>query len=727
MLDGCRQMSVVVLFAIMGVATARASESPLVTLFAETSQTHEAAGLARGGVVAVVRDGDNNKPLRVPIQISGTAINGADYQTIAPEVRFAAGESICRIRIVPTDDDIDEGPETVVLSVLPDVLASAVTLPQYRLGPPSRRSITVTIAGEMASQSAARAFVLTQSTQPALFAGDAVLRTSVAVSDPNLPFSNADAIAVPHATNPWDIALQWPLSRGLVASDEVLVSLFARVTDATPGTLTIRLQNDHAPYGGSEQTFAVSEHWQSILFRATIPGDMRSGPASLSVRVGRQPQHIQIGGLQFWNFSSSPPPHLPQPIHSYAGRQADASWRMNLAKRIEQARCEQVLIPIDDVDLHRSALRLRLVKADYEIGTAINSDYVAETAGDHVATADAQNYRDIVKRYFDRVTDENSQQWVMWEQDPKRAMETAAWANQHGLTLRGHSVLWGDPVNWPSPPNLWKEYQATEAERGSQAAMMQMRARVAAHVRNNTLVALAGNISGTDQPIISEWDVVNHPILHDEMWEITGSEFLRAAIREARLLANPKTKFFINEDQVLSLPEHPNADPLYRLIKSFMAAGLPIDGVGFQSHFHSERLPSIASIESTIERFAQLGLQLHVTEFDIDDAEIDEQTQADFTRDFLDLLAAHESVTATTLWGFWEGEHWRSEEGAALYDRNWNLRPNGQVFHDHVDRDWKAITLDAHDPSLILRRGHYELEITDESGRKRIIKFLTKK
>jgi endo-1,4-beta-xylanase len=727
MRDCWRRLSVVVLFAITCGETARAGEPPLITLFAETSQTHEAASLARGGVVAVVRDGDLSEPLIVPIQVSGTATNDHDYQFIAPVVEFAAGESIRRIRIVPTDDDLDEGPETVVLSLAPDIFASSGTQPMYRLGPPSRQRVTVTIAGEIPSHSHVRALVLKQSTQLALFEGDAGLRTSVAVNDPDLPFLNADAITVRHAANPWDIALQWSLSPGLAAGDEVLVSLFARVTDAAPGTLTIRLQNDHAPYAGSEKTFAVSEIWQSFLFRATLPDEVRRGPASLSVRVGRQPQQIQIGGLQFWNFGSSPPPHLPQPIYSYAGRQADASWRTNLAKRIEQARCDKVLIPIDDVDLHNASLRLRLVKADYEIGTAINSDYVAATAGDHFATADAQTYREIVTRYFDRVTDENSQQWVMWEQNPQRAIETAAWANQQGLTLRGHSVLWGDPVKWPSPPSLWKEYQATEAARGTQAAMLQMRARVAAHVRNNTLVALAGNIPGTEQPIISEWDVVNHPIVHDEMWEITGWEFLRAAVREARMLANSKTKFFINEDQVLSLPEHPNADPLYRLIESFLAAKLPIDGIGFQSHFHSDRLPAIASIQSVIERFARLGLQLHVTEFDIDDAAIDEQTQADFTRDFLDLLAAHDSVTATTLWGFWEGEHWRSEEGAALYDRNWNLRANGQAFIDHVDRDWKAITLAADNPSQILRRGHYELEITDESGTKRIKKFLAKK
>jgi hypothetical protein len=47
-------------------------------------------------------------------------------------------------------------------------------------------------------------------------------------------------------------------------------------------------------------------------------------------------------------------------------------------------------------------------------------------------------------------------------------------------------------------------------------------------------------------------------------------------------------------------------------------------------------------------------------------------------------------------WGFWEGSHWKPR--AAFWDRNWNVRPNGQVWLDLFEREWttdETVTTDA--------------------------------
>ncbi|EMI52671.1 endo-1,4-beta-xylanase [Rhodopirellula sallentina] len=737
------------------MAGSQEGDMPLVRLHAEVSQTTEASGFAFPARVALIRSGNTSEPLAVRLSIEGTATNGDDYERLSPIVKFSSGQEFQYVRIQPIEDDRLEGPETIVLRLLPntenDLRESGGLTPEiengatYRLGAPSSREVTITIAGEVTERQRGEAFVFGQKARAPQWTGDSQSHRRTRVDGIGLPFALVDRVSVVGAENPWDDSLSWPLESSVEKGDEVLVSLFARVMEDSTGEqsgnaegkLTVRLQHDQAPYVGIEETFTVGETWQPLLLRTRLSDAIPAGESSLSVRVGYGRQTLEIAGFQFWNFGKERHPFLPQGIFSYEGREADASWRSGVAERIRQTRSESVRFYVDTPPGAERSYRYRLKKAEYEIGTAVNSRWVAATAGEMWASEDAKKYRSVVKKYFDRVTDENAQQWAAWEQNPKRAIETAEWAIDNGLTLRGHSVLWGDPVDWPSPPDLWKDYQEILVTRGGgvRVGMMEMRRRVAAHIRQNALVALSGSIEGTDDPIIAQWDVLNHPILHDEMWEITGWEFLRAAIREVRTLAHPKTELFVNEDQVLSLPGHPNARPLHELISDFLDAGLPIDGVGFQCHFKSERLPSIASIESTIRRFTGLGLKLHVTEFDIDDQHIDRQTQADFTRDFLELIASEPSFTSTTVWGFWEGEHWRSEEGTAMWDQQWNLLPHGQVLIDHLDRDWKPLRfrpvssesagaekLPADATAVAtqtLRRGNYEVDELDALGRVR--------
>ena len=54
-----------------------------------------------------------------------------------------------------------------------------------------------------------------------------------------------------------------------------------------------------------------------------------------------------------------------------------------------------------------------------------------------------------------------------------------------------------------------------------------------------------------------------------------------------------------------------------KLIAGLMERGVPIDGIGTQSHFQLD-YPSADEIEKTIDEFAALGLKVVVTELDVD-------------------------------------------------------------------------------------------------------------
>ena len=57
------------------------------------------------------------------------------------------------------------------------------------------------------------------------------------------------------------------------------------------------------------------------------------------------------------------------------------------------------------------------------------------------------------------------------------------------------------------------------------------------------------------------------------------------------------------------------SDTLYEVVKGFIADGVPIDAIGFQCHFTLGQIPT--DLEANLQRFAALGLDVAVTELDI--------------------------------------------------------------------------------------------------------------
>jgi hypothetical protein len=64
----------------------------------------------------------------------------------------------------------------------------------------------------------------------------------------------------------------------------------------------------------------------------------------------------------------------------------------------------------------------------------------------------------------------------------------------------------------------------------------------------------------------------------------------------------------------------------------------------------------------------------------------DEQLQADFLRDFLTVAFSHPGISSFLMWGFWESQH--RLPNAALYRKDWSIKPNGQAWLDLVKKAW---------------------------------------
>ncbi len=86
------------------------------------------------------RDDPTNLTLQVYCQLGGSASNGVDYAAIPSWITVPAGVREVPIAVTPIDDALVEGPETVVLRLLPSPM---VPMPGYLIGVPSNAVVTI--------------------------------------------------------------------------------------------------------------------------------------------------------------------------------------------------------------------------------------------------------------------------------------------------------------------------------------------------------------------------------------------------------------------------------------------------------------------------------------------------------------------------------------------------------------------------------------------------------
>lgn len=308
-------------------------------------------------------------------------------------------------------------------------------------------------------------------------------------------------------------------------------------------------------------------------------------------------------------------------------------------------------------------------KDDFLIGTAVGGNLFAETA---------QPLRDLVAREFNAVTPTNAMKWGPiepregdWQWTlPDRIVEFGA---AHGMTIVGHTLVWHSQTpNW-----LFKDAAGAAL---SKDALLK---RIESHIQT-----LVGRYKGR----IAIWDVVNEAIDEDEkgwrrspFFTIAGPEFMERAFRWAHD-ADPKATLLYNDYN-----EHNPGRRrfLVEIIRDYQKRGVPIHGVGFQGHVGLD-YPDLGEYEKSLEAVAALGLQVHVTELDVDvlprasaytgaeistnfelresldpwktglPPEMQEKLTARYRQLFTLFLKHRATIARVSTWGTFDGESWKN-------------------------------------------------------------------
>ncbi|HVL40101.1 MAG TPA: endo-1,4-beta-xylanase [Fimbriimonadaceae bacterium] len=226
----------------------------------------------------------------------------------------------------------------------------------------------------------------------------------------------------------------------------------------------------------------------------------------------------------------------------------------------------------------------------------------------------------------------------------------ANFARNNGMKLRGHTLVWHqqNPA-WLTTGRLTAEQLAKTMEE---------------HIE-----VVAGRFRDT----IYAWDVVNEAFNDDGTMRSTiwydqpgigmagqGTAYLERAFRLARQ-ADPKALLFYNDYDAEMLGA--KSDAIYAMCRDFRDRGIPLDGIGFQGHLIMQMNTGEAldSVQANFERFANLGLVIHVTELDIRLSSGTPEAfaeQADFYRKFVELCRRQDAVKLIQMWGISDRDSW---------------------------------------------------------------------
>ncbi|CUA71762.1 Endo-1,4-beta-xylanase C [Rhizoctonia solani] len=130
----------------------------------------------------------------------------------------------------------------------------------------------------------------------------------------------------------------------------------------------------------------------------------------------------------------------------------------------------------------------------------------------------------------------------------------------------------------------------------------------------NHIVNVAGHYKGR----VYAWDVVNEMFNEDGTWRTSvfyttiGPYYIDIALRAAHA-ADPTAKLYLNDYNTDWVGSKSNA--MYNLAKALVARGVPLHGIGFQCHLIVNSFPR--TFQANYERFANLGLDVAITELDI--------------------------------------------------------------------------------------------------------------
>ena len=225
-------------------------------------------------------------------------------------------------------------------------------------------------------------------------------------------------------------------------------------------------------------------------------------------------------------------------------------------------------------------------------------------------------YAEITSQQFDLAVVDGEPNWHFEdftlrpgpeEFDFKNMDQVFDFADQHDMPARVQHLVWGEE-KWL--PDWLKNGKYTEAE------LMEF--------LHNHIDTVVKRYEGK----ATQYSVVNEAFSRElekggnkDWWgEKLGRDYIDASFKWARE-ADPNAILILNDFDNERIND--SSDLMYEYIEGAQKRDVPIDAVGLQMHIDGQSAASKEEVVKNMERFKKLGVEVYVTEFDVNMSNVD--------------------------------------------------------------------------------------------------------
>jgi len=275
-------------------------------------------------------------------------------------------------------------------------------------------------------------------------------------------------------------------------------------------------------------------------------------------------------------------------------------------------------------------------------------------------TPDSRKYREMLKANFNAAVHEASLKWFHTEKtgggkaDYSDADRMLKWCEANGIEVGAPCLFWAVPRFVPGWVKALDDAALrTNMERRAKEITSRYRGRIREYVLNNEMLRSGYYRRRLGDGIVAEM-----------------ARWARGT--------DPDVRLYVNDYGVLQS----GAATYARHIRGLLDRGVPIGGIGIQSHCGGSM--DAAKVKATLDTLAQFNLPIKITEFDMNTR--DEEAKARGLETLYRVAFAHPAVDGIIMWGFWVGSHWRP--AAALWLRDWTPTPAAATYRQLVFDEW---------------------------------------